>query len=309
MKMGGDGSLAFLGDMVETQTASFNTGIAMIPVLSDVPVSADAIFGGHDIEFAFGLDGSIYWPAGPVMTLTTLYPGFGYLVKFNAPTTLDFDVVTKQTVVPNKPTAFTNTTTWNDVYKTSAFHMIGITAEATAELQENDIIGVFNSNGLCTGMVNYTGSNEALAIPVFVDDITSTEVDGMAEYEPMQINIFRNGEEIEMNPVYSYDMPNHNGLFATNGYSLITSFKEGSTGIVDNSSSIRVYPNPSEGMYNIDGFDGTFQIIVTNSQGQLILKKEINNDYQLDLTTNPNGIYFIRLTSEQSVKLVKVIKQ
>jgi len=310
MKMGGDGALAFLGNMVENKTASFNAGIAMIPVLSEEPVSAEEIFGGHNIEFAFGLDGSIYWPAGPVMTLTTLYPGFGYLVKFNEPTTLDFDVPTPpKGIVPNKPVAFANTSHWNDVYKTSGFHMIGITAEAATELQENDIIGVFNSDGLCTGMINYTGNNQALAIPVFVDDMTSMEIDGMAEYEPMQIKIFREGEEIVVNPVYKTDLPNHDGLFATNGYSVISSFKEGATGIVDQSFSVRVYPNPSEGIYNIDGFDGSFQVIVTNSQGQLILKKEINDAYQLDLTANPNGIYFIRLTSDQSVKLVKVIKQ
>lgn len=310
MKMAGDASLAFLGEAVETKTASFNTGIAMIPVLSEEPVSAEAIFGGHNIEFAFGLDGSIYWPAGPVMTLTTLYPGYGYLVKFNEPTTLDFDVVPPpKGVVPNKPVSFANTTQWNDVYKTSGFHMIGITAEAAAELQADDIIGVFSSNGLCTGMINYTGNNEALAIPVFVDDITSLEVDGMAEYEPMQIKIYREGEEIIVNPVYNTDLPNHDGLFATNGYSLITSFKVGATGIVDNSTSIVVYPNPSEGMYNIDGIDESVLILVTNSQGQVILKKNINDAYQLDLTKQPNGIYFIRLTGEQTVKLVKVIKQ
>jgi len=238
------------------------------------------------------------------MTLKTLYPGLGYLVKFNEPTTLDFDVPpASKGVVPNSPVSFANTTTWNDVYKTSGFHMIGVTTDASKELQENDIIGVFNNDGLCTGMVNYSGNNEALAIPVFVDDITSNEIDGMVDYEPMQIRIFRDGEEITVNPTYSNTFPNHDGLFATNGYSVITSFKEGATGIVDNSSSIRVYPNPSKGMYNIDGFDGSFQIIVTNSQGQLILKKEHSQlKHQLHVILQQLYIHLLFQIFHQHVK-------
>ncbi|MCF8367052.1 MAG: carboxypeptidase regulatory-like domain-containing protein [Bacteroidales bacterium] len=310
IKMGDVASLAFLGEIVEDKTVYFDAGMHMIPVLSSEPVSSAAIFGDHDIEFAFSLDGSIYWPAGPIMTLTTLEPGYGYFVKFNAPATLDFGSTPPKTIVPNNPPVFKNTTPWNEVFTTSSFHLIGITAEASAELEKGDIIGVFNSEGLCTGMINYAGNGEALAIPVFVDDITTDNLDGMTEMEPMMIKIYRNGEEITTNPVYSREAPNYNGLFASNGFSIINSFKEGATGIVNSSSdAISVYPNPSGGTFNIHGINDSFRLLVTNSQGQVIMNRTINDSYQLDLTSQPNGLYFVKLTSNESVKLIKVIKQ
>jgi len=159
-------------------------------------------------------------------------------------------------------------------------------------------------------MINYTGNSEALAIPVFADDMTTLGVDGMTELEPLSLRIFRNGETFEVNPVYSMDMPNSDGLFAINGLSLITSLKAGNTGIANNPvAGIIVYPNPSEGVFNIDGIDNAFEMMVTNLQGQVVMVNKITDACQLDLTKQPDGIYFIRLVGEQGVKLVKVIKQ
>lgn len=310
MKMGDEGALAFLGNMVEDKTVTFPAGTYIIPILNWIPVDVQEFLGDKDVEFAFGMDGTIYWPDGPIYTLETFLPGYGYLVKFNSETTLDFNVEPPKDVKPNNPPQFENTTTWNDVYKTGDFHMLAISAEATADLEKGDIIGVFNSEGLCTGMINYTGNGEPVGIPVFADDMTTEAVDGMTEYEPMQVKIFRDGNEFITNPTYSMDKSNHDGLFAVNGFSLITSFKEGATSVGDETvQAVSVYPNPSDGLFNIEGINEAFELQVTNSQGQVIAVDELTDNYTLDISDQPTGIYFIRLVSERGVKLVKVVKQ
>ncbi|MBE0639496.1 MAG: carboxypeptidase regulatory-like domain-containing protein [Bacteroidales bacterium] len=306
LKMGEEGLLVFFGDAVENKTVSFPAGVHIIPVLSEFPVPAADIFGGHDIEFAFDLNGGIYWPFGQIYTLETLEPGYGYLVKFNAPALLDFDVA-KSNAIPNLYTSFENTTPWNNVYKTGDVHIVGISAEATSALQTGDVVGIFNPDGVCTGMSLYTG--KAMAIAVFGDDLTSFSKDGMSAGEPMSVKVFSNGEIIEVEPVYNNQLPNADGLFAINGLSMITSFK-GATGIGNgDAQSIRIYPNPSNGLFTIDGIDNSYKLVVMNSQGQLIYTSDKMSTNTIDLTNQPTGVYFIRLIGNDQTISHKVIIQ
>lgn len=307
LKMGEEGLLVFVGESVTDKTVSFPAGTYLIPVLSEYPIAASVVFGGHNIEFAFGLDGSIYWPFGQIFTLEELVPGYGYLVKFNAPTTLNFNVP-KGSTSPNSVIAFENTTPWNDVYKTGDVHIIGIEAEAAAAMQKGDIVGVFNLDGLCTGMAYYNGN--AMAVPVFGNDLTSIAKDGMGESEPMIIRIFSNGEITEINPVYSTRMPNSNGLFAVNGLSMITDLKLGATGIGNGQAqSLHIYPNPSNGLFTVDGAGNSYKLVVMNSQGQVVYTSDNSNSNTIDLTNQPNGVYFIRLTDANNTIIRKVIIQ
>jgi hypothetical protein len=311
MKMSDVNSLAFLGEMVEDQTVTFPAGYHMLPVLTNEPVNAIEFFDGLPIDFVFGMDGTVYWPEGPIYTLETLIPGYGYLVKLNAEATFDFGFNLPKTANQNKPVQFENTTTWNDVDKTGDIHMIAVSSNASEELESGDIIGVFNIDDVCTGMAKYSGNGEAIAIPVFADDITTEVVDGMIEYEPLRFKVFRSGVEIELNnPVYSTEMPNYDGVFAVNGWSMITSFKEGATAIEGiTEEQIVVYPNPSEGIFNIGGVGSTYELQVTNSHGQMIAIQKIHDDFTLDISDHPTGIYFIKLISNEGTKLIKVIKQ
>ena len=310
IKMNAVSSLAFFGEMVEDQTVTFPAGTFIIPILSQEPVDVMDMLGDKDVEFAFGIDGTIYWPEGPIYTLETFYPGYGYLVKFNSETTLDFGVALPKDLKPNSPPAFENITPWNDVYRTGDFHMVGISSQAASELEAGDIIGVFNTEGQCSGMMNYSGQGQAIGIPVFADDVTTEATDGMMEYEPLIMKVFRDGREIMLTPVYSTDMPNSDGLFAVNGVSMILSFKEGATAIgEDPVQEVVVYPNPSNGVFNIDGINSAIRMQVTNAHGQVVAIDEINDHYTLDISGQPTGVYFIRLYSEAGIKIVKVVKQ
>jgi hypothetical protein len=72
-------------------------------------------------------------------------------------------------------------------------------------------------------------------------------------------------------------------------------------GLDENTEMIGVLPNPSTGVFQINGlgFNQTYQI--ANTTGQVILTGESNN---IDLSNFQSGIYFLN-TEKSSIKLVK----
>ena len=48
-------------------------------------------------------------------------------------------------------------------------------------------------------------------------------------------------------------------------------------------------------------------MIVTNTHGQVVYTNSIGENTLLDLSSQPKGIYFIELRSENSVKVEKVV--
>ncbi len=309
--MAANDDLVFTGEPVAVKTVTYGPGIHYVPVLSEVNVSVADVLAphGNKIIFAFDLEeGLIYWPPY-ITTLTTLKPGFGYLVKFAATTTLNFNV-TKAAGSASVVHEFENNTPWNNVTKTGDVHLIGIDEAAAAELIAGDVIGVFNNAGICSGMTQFNGFAGTSAFAVFGNDETTELYDGLDQDEMMFVRIFRNGEVFETTPVYSSEMPNSNGYFAINGLSVIESFKAGPLSVgTDPISAIRIYPNPSSGMFTINfgGISNPIEMSVTNAQGQLIYSNQVEGSMQLDLTDQPNGVYFIRLVNENSVRLEKLI--
>nr|NQU90236.1 carboxypeptidase regulatory-like domain-containing protein [Bacteroidota bacterium] len=310
IKMASNGVLVFLAPDVTDMTVTFDAGTHIIPVLNAEAVPVDDVLGVHGdaIEFAFDMEfGGVYWPAGGISTLTELKPGYGYLVKFNAETTLDFDVLIKSSPEVIIPT-FENKTSWNNVVKTGDVHMISFPQNALDVLEVNDYIGAFNPFGVCMGMIQYTGTDNAMV--VYGDDMTTGDYDGMADGEMISFRIFRDGEEFDLNAVYNTSMPNHDGLYASNGLSQVMELKLGETSIEENPlSHVAIYPNPSSGVFNIDlGSLNNVNIVVMNAQGQIIFSDNVTSQ-QIDLSNHADGVYFIKLIGEESVRLQKVIKK
>lgn len=76
-----------------------------------------------------------------------------------------------------------------------------------------------------------------------------------------------------------------------------------------NSDLIRIYPNPSNGMINMDfGFDGNKNIVIMNSVGALITNLTTSNPSEsFDLSELAKGVYFIKVSSTQGAGNYKVI--
>lgn len=69
---------------------------------------------------------------------------------------------------------------------------------------------------------------------------------------------------------------------------------------------IIIYPNPTTGKVGIDNKDVQF-IEVFDLNGKLILSNQNTN--QLDISDRPSGIYFVRVYSNDSYQMFKIIKE
>lgn len=75
------------------------------------------------------------------------------------------------------------------------------------------------------------------------------------------------------------------------------------TGVADDpASKVGVYPNPTTGIVNISGIDNA-KIAVYSIAGNLIAEYE---DSTIDLSSNPNGVYFVRIVGENFVTTKRI---
>jgi hypothetical protein len=75
--------------------------------------------------------------------------------------------------------------------------------------------------------------------------------------------------------------------------------------------NITVYPNPFNDEIVLTGItESPLQIEVFNSQGQLKLKKKIENDQvQIDLSFLKSGIYILRIRQKDQCINIKIVKK
>jgi hypothetical protein len=74
-----------------------------------------------------------------------------------------------------------------------------------------------------------------------------------------------------------------------------------------------VFPNPTNGVVTIDllGINQQVYLKVNGIDGQLVYEKQNNgtDKVQIDLSPYPAGIYFLSIQNEESVKVIKLVKE
>jgi len=168
------------------------------------------------------------------------------------------------------------------------------------------MIGVFDMDSRCVGLSQFTGNFAALPLVAYGKDITNQSSPGMAEGAQMSIRIFRNGETLEATPTFDSQMPNHDGRFTFNGLSKITSLKMGAVGMADREIDFRIYPNPSNGLFKID-YTGSYDVLITNAHGQVVYQNSLYDKTEVNLSSQPAGIYFVKLTGATGSKTQRIV--
>ena len=74
-------------------------------------------------------------------------------------------------------------------------------------------------------------------------------------------------------------------------------------------SGINIYPNPANGIFNIESFGFSDYILeVCDINGKIIIKRDIHEESsEIDMTKYPKGVYFISVILENEIKTGKLI--
>lgn len=310
LKMNESDQVIITGELLQNKTVELPAGISYMPMLSVAPVNAEEIFDQIEgkLNFAFEVTaGLTYWPAGGIYTLEVLEPGKGYLVGMLETASVTFpDAGGKSTTKQNRAQIIDNAP-WQ-VTNTGIPHLISIQTSALEKLVKDDIIAVFNSEDRCVGMTLVVGGTQNLALVIYGDDVTTEAVDGMMNNELMRFVIYipESSHSVNIEPRYSQSMT-HTNRFAENGLSAITGWKN-ATAIDENLLNlVSIYPNPNTGIFHVDGISGKVEIQILNSTGQLVRMFSTEQSTTIDLSGHAKGIYYIRMISQQSTSIQKIV--
>ena len=109
-------------------------------------------------------------------------------------------------------------------------------------------------------------------------------------YQVRAVNTIPGDQECLSDPAMSIDLI-HNYVTVT------------VTGIEEIDSSLSIYPNPTNGIVNINA-DGVKNIVVMNSLGQKVIETVEN---QIDLSQFGNGLFMLRIETENGVRVQRIM--
>jgi len=72
---------------------------------------------------------------------------------------------------------------------------------------------------------------------------------------------------------------------------------------------LKVFPNPTNNILTIQNNEVLTGIEIVNISGQVLYASKFDmTEVKLDLSDYSSGVYFVRITSNEKRKLIKVIK-
>ena len=149
-----------------------------------------------------------------------------------------------------------------------------------------------------TGMAVYSGSDCNTLTLVACDDDAS--VNGL--YSKITLTGRPAGEVLYVNAwEYGNDFLGTFQISAYDGSLATTSF---------DSANFTYYPNPVKNILNLSYTQNITSVAVFNLLGQQVASKVVNaNQSQIDMSELPTGAYLVKVTSDNQVKTIKVMKE
>jgi len=301
-------NLSITGLEVMPRQVMIKPGWNLIPVFSTVP--ADFILNSlPGLVVAKGIaTGEILWPAFNIQTLEYLNVGKSYLIYSTQPGVIFFPLSGDNIHGKNQQVSDHTASPWNQISVSPYSHLVLFSGESLRAFEPGDLIGGFTSEGLCAGVAEISNLNKPFVLSLYADDPTSEAKEGFAEDEILHFRLYqsRTGETIDLEATWNPDM--NTGYFETNGLSEVTTVKMAPAGIArPQTPTPAFYPNPSHGIFSIEGVESNSIVDIFSTSGEKIMAFELNSPVQVDLTTQPAGIYFITITTEKQRFFEKLI--
>ncbi len=294
-------------------TIQLNQGWNLIPVINQCDVDVTLLGELPELIIAHEIGGGgIYYPEYGINTISNMVPGAAYYVKVDADTDFTFPACADaSTTSAHKPLRLENNTPWNKTNYTGISHSVVFEENAISLLKQGDVIGAFTQSGLCAGIVNVT-PGAAAGLNIFGNDNTTSAIDGYTDGEPLNFKVFNPGcaTEYELVVVYDPSSPNANGLFSVNGLSIINNLTMNVSDVTAHTlSNLNIYPNPSNGIFNITGnsLNQDIKVVVFNAHGQIVYQDKLIEPHKVDISHQPRGVYFVKFICNTALKIEKVI--
>jgi len=180
VKAANDFTMEIPGVAYEDKTVMLQAGYNYMPVLTNEPVDAQALFNQieGDLNFAFDIANSlVYWPAGELYTLSVLEPGTGYLVNtFNA-CEADFGNVTKSSSNQSKQ----HVNMPNYLKSTGLQHVLVVAPEALRGMKEGNVLAVETDDGITVGTTMVKDVSQPAILIANGDDPLTENIDGFVK--------------------------------------------------------------------------------------------------------------------------------
>jgi hypothetical protein len=79
-------------------------------------------------------------------------------------------------------------------------------------------------------------------------------------------------------------------------------------------ATLVVYPNPVNSTLTVDNIntDGNATITLVDLQGKIVYNNtvsDLNGNFKIDMSNYESGVYFVRVTTDNSNQEIKVVKQ
>ncbi len=318
-------SFGFCGHEGENKTVNLMAGWNIIPVLSDEQVPVEDVFAslGNNLVLVKEIAGyRLYYPNFSISTLSQLEPTKSYFVKVIEPCTITFPAYDGKNSQSQPVYQFDWITPWNEVYETPGSHVFCFRGNYSLNLEMGDIIGAFDQNGLCSGIMEILDENQAFAVPVFGDDANTGQKDGLSPNELITLRLFKTstGEVFNLSVEFDENSPQQ-ANYVQNGISLIKNVWVSSLGFHINGyvsgMELNIYPNPTHGEFDLElagdkRIDG--KMVLTDSRGQLLTIKPLSHSSyntlaEFDLSNHSPGVYYLRIISKNYYAIRKIVRE
>lgn len=313
-------AFSMTGTKISDPTLDLQMGWNLMPVLVSCGTPVSDLFSGvNGLEIAKEVAGvGVYWPEYGISTLSDVAPGKAYWVAMNNSAIITYPSCTKGRIIPQHPTQPENRSPWNDLHFTALSHPIAFPAGVLLNtgIEPGDIIGVFTPEGLCAGQTEITDTGAGTAVMAFANDETTMEKDGFAVGEMFLFKLYsyQLNEEFELFVQYNQTLPNTN-QFEIQGLSAVTAVTLLPTSVSNQENIVSaVYPNPSDGNFNLamSRWPEKLQIQLLDSKGSILGTytpgTKLNGaSFVFNLGNLPNGVYFLKLSDENTIEIKKVV--
>jgi len=304
-------TLNICGNPVDNRTLNLAEGWNLIPVLSENDVLSSDLFNqiAGKLIIAKEVAGvQLYYPAYQIYTLQSLHSGKAYYVKVSEDCSVIFPVNAGKSELIPEPGLIRNITPWNDVRYAPGTHIFVVPADILSGFATGSVIGAFNGEGFCSGMVEIAETGKTTALIVTGLDNYEKNHTGLAVGENVTFRLYNPATSTVSELLANAE----NGTaFIANGISVFKSLQISGVSQIEK-AQVTIWPNPATDFLkiSIEGIQTAYSIELYDSYGSNVLKyNEREGISNIDLSTISRGIYLIKVVYQNSTYTQKVIVQ